>query len=277
MIDTLAIDTGIEPEYENRLIASAKKVGWEVICPRRIPFTEEILDVSPSDLENPNVWYHGDIATAKVVQKTLPWQVHAPWDYLDLFNLLGYVLDEDIAVVNAVDFSLTTVKEFGANPAPFFDKLAEDNHVFVKSTAADKSISGKCVDRAEFVRQWELLTFYDPDPETRLIVSRPRRIRAESRFLVVEDKVVTGSYYKTGGQGLNLRAPAALLSEAQTVLERLLALRYRPPVPSWVLDLAQTENGWEVLETGATSCCGLYACDTDAFVKALNEVSYGCG
>ena len=80
-INTLAIDTGIEPEYENRLISSAKAIGWRVIYPTRVPFTSEILDVKREDLSNPGVWYHGDIETAKVIQATLPWQVHAPWDW----------------------------------------------------------------------------------------------------------------------------------------------------------------------------------------------------
>lgn len=273
-INTLAIDTGIEPEYENRLIASAKEIGWRVIYPTRVPFTSEILDVKREDLCNPGVWYHGDIETAKVIQTTLPWQVHAPWDYLDLANLISHVRSwDELPVLNAERYLITTAAEFRKNYQVFFDQLAEDDHVFVRSTAADKTISGRCIERSDFVRQWDLLTFYDPDPRTRLLVSHPRKIHSEARFLVFGKKIVTGSHYKTGKSVVYLEATEELRATAHALLEKLHRHGYQPPSPSWVLDLAETERGWEILEVGATSCCGLYACDTDALVKALSEDS----
>lgn len=268
MIRTLAIDTGIEPEYENRLIASATRAGWRVIYPRRVPFTDEILDVSEADLADESVWYHGDIATAKVIQANLPWQVHAPWPALDLAFLLVYY--RELPFVNT-DVEFTTAGRFAENPGPFFDRLGEDDHVFVKSTAADKTISGTCIDRADFVRAWDLLTFYEPPLDTPLLIARPRKIKAEARFIIVNKQVVTGSYYKTGGQGINLRATDHLIGIANGILQQMLHAGY-DPAPSWVLDLAETDTGWEILEVGATSCCGLYACDTDAIIAALGAL-----
>ena len=42
---TLAIETGIEPDYENALIAAAKKAGWSVRIVRHIPFSHEFEDL----------------------------------------------------------------------------------------------------------------------------------------------------------------------------------------------------------------------------------------
>ena len=43
----------------------------------------------------------------------------------------------------------------------------------------------------------------------------------------------------------------------------------------YVLDLAETAEGWSIIEVGATSCCGLYKCDMDAFIEALGSVLAG--
>jgi len=43
-----------------------------------------------------------------------------------------------------------------------------------------------------------------------------------------------------------------------------------PQVPEHITDIAKTNNGWKILEVGASSCCGLYSCDMDLFVEAMS-------
>lgn len=261
MIDTLAIDTGIEPEYENRLIASAKKYGWRVIYPRRVPFTDTILDVD-DDLENPNVWFHGDIATAKTAQATTSWQVDADWHHLNLVNFWPCAGD---LMVN--DYHFETLARFYENPWYWFNKW-ESDHLFVKSAAADKTVSGSVMDARKFEEQWKLMTFYEPPPDTMLAIAKAQKIVAEARFLVVNGRVITGSYYKIGSGRTQLEVQGGELLETAIQMRKNIAPWFPPE--TYVLDLAQTFDGqWKIMEPGAVSCCGLYQCDTDKLVKAL--------
>ena len=270
MIDTLAIDLGIEPEYERRLMDSAKKLGWKVIVPRRIPFTEELLDVTPAQLANPNTWYHGDIATAKAVAKHTPWQVHAPWNDLDLLNF-----SYEFPWMMFNNYQKSYLDDFEDHPDRWFKSLGVDGMIFVKSSAADKTVSGRLISQENFVKDWELMTFYKPPKNTILAITSPKLIKSEARFLIVDRKIITGSYYRVGGQAMYLKVPetSPAWTSARLLLRALLFKGYNP-APSWVLDLAEDHDGnWSVMEVGATSCCGFYACDTDKFCEALNALN----
>lgn len=215
---------------------------------------------------NPHVWFHGDITTAKSVAKTTRWQVHAPWDELQLSVL------DDIAndlMVNQPLFC--KLNDFYLEAMTWFNRLHEDNCIFVKSNAADKTLSGRVFHRSEFETQWGLATFYDPPPDTLLAISKPRKIDAEARFIIIDSRVVTGSYYKTGGQAIELEVDSHLMDQAINI-RWLLEGRGYDPAPSWVLDLALVDGQWLIMETGATSCCGLYQCNTDNIVQALNDL-----
>ena len=51
-VNTLAIEVGIETEYEDALIASAKKAGWEVRVVRHVPFSHEFEGAGEDLLQN---------------------------------------------------------------------------------------------------------------------------------------------------------------------------------------------------------------------------------
>jgi hypothetical protein len=282
-MNILAIEVGIEPEYENALIASAKKAGWSVEVVRHVPFTNEFVDkdhlpLPRKLLENPNVWLHGSIQAVKAAQhmvddgtlfgsRPIKWQVHAPWADLRCAQyypqLKGRLLQKD--------WRLTTIEGLRDWKDQLFEELGEDDSLFVRPSENDKLFSGGCITREDFQESYDLITFYDPPLQSHVIVARPRKINAEARFLIVDGKLVTGSFYKTGGQSLRLEASDNLMEIAQDFLDFCLS-RYFNPSPSWVLDLAQTAEGWHIIEVGATSCCGLYKCDTDKFIQALAEL-----
>lgn len=280
---TLAIETGIEEEYEQALIASAKKLGWKVESIQGAPFSEEdpqffyrdatglLPDkpVSKKVLTNPNTWYHGSIQTAKLAQAGTAWQVHAPWQDLRCSSyykvLAGNIFQEDAV--------FTTLKDFYQDHEDLFrSSLVEDASLFVRPDGNDKLFTGGCISKDDFEHGYQLMVFYEPPPETPIVIARPQRILAEARFLVVGGKLITGSYYRTGKARLRLAASPDLLSIAEKHLQFCLDRGF-DPAPSWVLDLAQNAEGtWKIIEVGATSCCGLYKCNTDAFLKALDGV-----
>lgn len=275
MIRILAIETGIEPEYENALIAAALNQGWKVQSVQNIPFTNKFVTGSPNMgtplddelLQNPNVWFHGSIQAAKRAQLVTAWDVHAPWRDLkcsDYYPRLAVeILQRDHVFMTLADLHFKKKEIFSSN-------LVEDGSLFVRPDGNDKIFTGGCITLETFDADYKLINFYQPPANTLVVVARPQRITAEARFLVVDSKLITGSYYRTGGNSLRLEAPGSLMSKAQGFLDYCLEQGYNPAL-SWVLDLAETPSGWKIIEVGATSCCGLYKCDLDLFVSALDE------
>lgn len=273
---TLAIETGIEPEYENALQEAAWANGWNVESVQNIPFTNQFVTGEPNMgsplpkelLENPNVWFHGSIQAAKRAQQATRWQVHAPWHDLRCSTYYPMLRER----ILQRDHLWSTVEGVRRDKDKLYSSdLVEDETLFFRPDGNDKLFTGGCISLSEFDTGYSLMTFYEPPPLSVIVVARPQRILAEARFLVVGGKLIAGSYYKTGGQTVRLEATSNLMEIAEDMLAFCLAKGFNP-APSWVLDLAQTKDGWFIIEVGATSCCGLYKCDMDAFVKALSEL-----
>lgn len=275
---TLAIETGIEPEYENALIASAEKNNWDVKVVQHIPFSN-IFSLDGDDLglpiddelkNNPDVWLHGSIQACKSAQAGTAWQVHAPWQELKCSSyykkLSKHILQKEHIFSTMGDMAADKEKIFSS-------ELVEDGTIFVRPDGCDKSFNGGCISLDTWDHQYKLITFYDPPNYERVVLARPQNIIAEARFLVVGGKLITGSYYKTGGQSVRLRAESSLTSVAEEMLAYCIDNNF-DPAPSWVLDLAQTTSGWSIIEVGSSSCCGLYKCDTDLFIQALDELIF---
>lgn len=269
----LAIETGLEPEYEQALQDAARAAGWGVRVVGNVPFTDRFVTgdgmatpLSDSLLEDPAVWFHGSIQAAMRAQQVTRWQVHAPWEQLRCRTYYA-ALPERILQRDHVFLTLGELPE--RIDSLFASELAVDGALFVRPDGNDKAFTG-CVHADTFAGDYALLTAYEPPPETLIVVARPQRILAEARFLVVGGEVVTGSLYRSGGQRLQLEAHDSLMAEAAETLRYCLAQGF-DPAPSWVLDLAQTADGWSIIEVGGTSICGLYRCDLASFVRRLEH------
>jgi len=273
---TLAIETGIEPEYETALQLEALDQGWKVKNVQNIPFTNQFITGSPNMgtplsnklLQNPKVWFHGSIQAAKRAQKATSWQVHAPWEDLRCriyySKLSKYILQSQ--------HKITTLQKFKEQRSEFFtSSLVKNKSLFVRPDSNDKVFTGGCITLDTFENDYKLITFYDPSPETSIVVAVPQQIFTEARFLVVDGEIITGSYYQIDGSSVCLEASPKLLALADEFLSYCLDSGFNPEI-SWALDLAETLDGWKIIEVGATSCCGLYKCNLNHFMSALDKV-----
>jgi hypothetical protein len=261
----LAIETGIEPDYENALIAAAEKAGWDTRVVRHVPFSHVFEDLDEDFVSRSDVWFHGAIEASKTAQKETSWQVHAPWEELKCSSYYPKLQER----ILQKDHAFTTIEQMELE---FYTQdFVEDETLFFRPDTCDKIFNGGCISIPDFDSQYRLVTFYEPDPDSVVVCARPQKISAEARFLIVNGELITGSYYKTGGNSIRLKATDSLMDIAQDFLNFCLSNDF-DPAPSWVLDLAETSESWSIIEVGATSCCGLYKCDMDLFIEALSKL-----
>ena len=112
--------------------------------------------------------------------------------------------------------------------------------------------------------------FYEFPQESLVVVSPPRTVTAEWRFVVAGGRVVAGSLYKRGGKlEMELAADAAALALA----EEIAGHGYEPD-RVWVLDVGRTAEGeYALLEIGGFSFSDLYATDKDAVVATVSAAA----
>jgi hypothetical protein len=124
-----------------------------------------------------------------------------------------------------------------------------------------------------------------------VLIASVRKIAYECRFVVVDNKIVSGSFYMKNDkifeeECIKNDENAELFEYAEAIVERLSKtdLYYGDIERAYTLDIAAVTCGSDILrwtrkehkvvEINSFSCAGLYACDTNKIVQAINEVVF---
>lgn len=114
--------------------------------------------------------------------------------------------------------------------------------------------------------------FYEFPPDSLVVVTSPKTIVKEWRFVVANGRVVAGCQYKEGDT-FDYRPDydAAAFDLAGSVA----SVEYEPD-PVWVIDICQTaDKSYHVLEVGGFGFADLYACNKADVVAAVSAVATG--
>ena len=151
-----------------------------------------------------------------------------------------------------------------------FKTFAQNNAVFVRPDDYAKSFSGGLVSADHFEEWYKLANFYEPGPDCLAVVSSPERIQAEWRLVIGEKKVVTGSQYRRDGkEEISAGCPSEVVHFAETVAN---ANRFEPH-PMYVMDIANTDAGYRLVEIGSMCCASLYACDLTRVIDVVSRIA----
>jgi hypothetical protein len=151
-----------------------------------------------------------------------------------------------------------------------FETLGCDGRVFVRPDSPLKLFAGLTAGHATFERDLEFMAFYEFPVESLVVVSSPKSIEAEWRFVIADQAIVAGCQYKDGDFAVT---STDVDPEARQVADAVLATGYAPD-PVWVMDICRTSDGaHHLLEIGAFSFANLYGCDKNAVVEAVSRVA----
>jgi hypothetical protein len=260
---TWAIETGIETEYEMKLVESAKKFGCNVYSPSFIPFGVGLAD--PLLEVEGRIIFHGSLQGAKHAREDHGWEVHENAEELCCKyyypRLIGKILNTPHTFIPYGCLNL--VKE------GLFKSFGQEDCIFVRPDSNRKIFTGTLVKREFWKERVELIGFYEVKPEELCVVAPPVNIEKEWRFFVSNGKIITGSLYRDGSRSVRVLANEADTASAKELLDYCTEQGYNPD-SIWVMDMCETRAGRRcILEVGSFSSSGLYACDTDKIVEAV--------
>ncbi|MCW3097761.1 MAG: hypothetical protein JWL77_3379 [Chthonomonadaceae bacterium] len=169
------------------------------------------------------------------------------------------------------DAIITTYAEFQAQRAEFEERLG--GTLFVKPADGGKLLSGTLLEpgRSLFDAHYSSHRRWSEIPEDfRLLLTRTHTISTEWRFVIAGERVVASSLYKRG-EVLESRRGAP---EGATAVAEKVAKHVWRPVNVFIADVAETENGFRLLELNTFGTAGLYDCDLNAIVQAVSEYAH---
>ncbi len=147
--------------------------------------------------------------------------------------------------------------------------VGEGEDVFVRPDDDGKLFTGKVVNAQELQELKDVVVgqFGSNALSETMVVAPPQNILAEYRCLVVDGQVITASYYRKKGRVFQSNEmDESVLEYAQKQVDK-----YQPEI-GFALDIAETENGFKIIEVNSLSSCGFYACDLDKFVDAMETL-----
>lgn len=181
------------------------------------------------------------------------------WD-LEPFN---FVLQLDAWHENMLNFDSRITK--------FKDAVFTEDYQFVRPIDDSKHFAGKVFDKFEFIDFQKRIVESGEDwgytltPDTLVQVCTTKEIYREVRFWVVNGKVVTASVYKIGDR---VTYYPNIDESIQKFAEEMISIW--SPLKAFVIDIAETPDGYKVVEINTINSSGFYAADIQKLVSALD-------
>lgn len=259
LVDDLLTERAYETGYPS-IEEVCKELGYSVYKTKYIPFSTE---------PDPNIPYgtfytvkdcvitHGTVQFCKQIQK-----------FYGNYWLPGLYFNDNVK----------SFEKFAAHLGPYL--LNDDFFIlpwaevvrrdcrgfFVKPLSGMKEFTGQVI---EDFRDITDVSGGFVNPETLCVVSTPKKIDAEFRYVIVEGKVITGSEYRWDNI-LDVRRDT--LPEADTLAKTIAELEWQAD-KVYVCDIAMHGGKPYVIELNAFSSSGFYACDTYKIVEAVSKAA----
>lgn len=230
-------------------------------------------DISLPKIEAPCVVVYGSFRFVRRLERQLRSSGQAPYlpgAFANIANLsysafgahIGdLLLNDDFVVLPFAEFKRRRLSLWG-------------DRCFLRPDAVTKSFTGMVVTKEDFDHEMNALEkLQHVAPEDLVVAAAVRDIVQETRFVIVDGKVITGSTYGwNGNEDIGKPIDGASLEMAQEV-----AARGWQPDRAYTCDIALVTDAGNlsarVIELNSFSCAGLYACDLDLTVSAVSAAA----
>lgn len=269
LLQTKAYQDGNPEKIEQILKNNNINYSW-VQC---VPFTNEFTTVKPSAKwhrlaphyeehefsYNSPYFFYGTINRFKSVGS------EPNWCNFDLLRWRNYAYRYKNYLLNSATIRMTTQDIFEFKEKLFIN-MGFPHSIFIRPDDNEKSFDGEvvCFDKIE---EWYHDTYkWNGNKRIRAVVSKVKPIEQEWRVVVSKGKFITGSQYRFNG---SVELEEGCPEEVKYLAEHLF--QQWAPHPIFTMDVCLSEGKFKLVEIGSIHTCGLYECNLEKFVLAVEE------
>ncbi len=261
LIEADAFGRSFEPV---KVEARQQGMVWEIVQPG--PFLNGLVPrVNGHRLTDRDcVVFSGTFPLMRHIQLHYPW-IPGGWCTADRFDCSNYYPYFGRHLLNR-EHAILTLEEALSQAGAIFAQFDRGGQVFVRPCGVQKTFTGRCVDRDEFVLALESARY----AKGAVLVASPREISQEWRVVIARGRFVAASLYRAEGYHTEL---SSCPPEVRAYVDRLLSeIPYRPD-PIYMMDVCASGNNLFLLELNSFSCSGLYRCDPAAVVREVKGLA----
>lgn len=150
------------------------------------------------------------------------------------------------------------------------DRFSHMDYPIFAKPVREKFFTGRVIESRDDFDKLQLATSFIEDEDVELItLSDVAYISAEVRFFVINNTIITASYYKEDGVACHHKID--YMHNAWYDCEKILAeCGYIDT--AFVMDLGLVGREWKIVELNNINSAGIYKCDTDAIASALKHM-----
>lgn len=148
-----------------------------------------------------------------------------------------------------------------------FAEFGGGEEIFIRPNGVQKLLPGAVVHRDNF---FDALAPARYDPLSLVVLSTPREIGREWRFVISADSIVASSQYRDNGA---IRISEGCPAEVRDFADCLLRTVAWRPDPMFMLDVCESDGSLWLLELNSFSCSGWYDCDMAAVIQAASAAA----
>lgn len=162
-----------------------------------------------------------------------------------------------------------TLKELKETKWDIYAKFGKEALIFIRPDSGDKTFTGQLLDLQDFDKFGEDNVRYNVSDDTIVVVSTPKNIIGEWRFIVSREKIISYSLYVYQKQRTHVYgAPRQAIDLVNDIIKN-----GKLPADICAVDIAQDSdlNCW-LLEFNSFNSCGLYASKKHDIVKEVSNL-----
>jgi hypothetical protein len=268
LIENFVGDNGYE-----ELIEEVKKQGFEcTVLDIRNHFELETGIVKPKEC----VVFQGSIQMFDKLKKELGEQGCTP---------IGWVHDRNYLCSTYYSFyshllfnypcTVCTVDELKEHKWGIYKQYGRDAMIFIRPDSGKKPFAGQLLDLQDFDKFWEQHSKVAVEDDDIVLVSTPKSIQGEWRYICSYDKkIIASSTYQYQGKRTYVPgAPQGATDVVNKVLD-IMELHRVYPDRVFTVDICQDKDGdfW-LLELNSFTSAGSYAANKEAIVREVSAIA----
>lgn len=152
----------------------------------------------------------------------------------------------------------------------YFDLFGTD-HLFFRPNKGIKEFTGGVFSRDTLPSELNAIEYmYNIDASAMILISTPKRLDEETRFIIGNKEIIDASRYRVKGK---FKEDNEINPISVEFVNKVLEETSWVPDDLFVMDIALTEDGPKIIELNAFSCSGWYAgMNKKNIIKRVSEI-----
>lgn len=264
LVENYESDSSLTP-----LMDEIKKQGMDLEVVKYEPWESGEFNQYPNE---DCVVFYGTLNLGRQLQREKGW---VPGVYCNFKNLCcktyysywgKYLFNQD--------YIMLPMLEILRRREEIFKQFGIDGVIWIRPDSGAKTFTGQTVPLEFLDKEFDLFGNYAAAPldEIIAVISSPKVIDIEWRFVVVDKKVVAGSQYKKDDK-LDISGTWNYdLLRAKVYAQEIADEEWQPDI-AYTLDICKSNGKYSMLEANSFSCSGLYESDPKPIVEAISRVA----